>query len=159
MHIKIIAIGKMREAYLKDGVSVFLTRLAPRHRIAMTEIPEMRVPGRCSDRELEKIRQDEGSRLLDATGSGGVVVALDPGGEQMTSEDLASLMAQWELEGQGSISFLIGGSTGLPPLVRTRADLVLSLSPMTFPHQLVRLILIEQIYRADCINRGIPYHK
>jgi len=159
MQIRIIAIGKMREAYIKEGVSVYRTRLSSRHRVSITEIPEDRVPDRCSDRELQRIREAEGMRLLDAAGRDGVVVALDPGGDLVPSEELASLMARWELEGRSSVAFLIGGPSGLPPSVLSHADLTLSLSPMTFPHQLVRLILIEQIYRADCINRNIPYHK
>ena len=159
MQVLIIAVGKLREAYLREGISVYLTRLSPRHRVSVIEVPEGRVPESGSARDLERVREEEGVHLLDAAARCGIVVTLDPGGGQVTSEGLASLMARWELAGRGSVAFLIGSSLGLSPSLLDRADLQLSLSPMTFPHQLVRLILIEQIYRADCINRGIPYHK
>jgi len=159
MQIQIIAIGKIREAYLKEGIEVYRTRLSPWHKIFITDLVEERFSESCSDTEKQRAREKEGTRLIAAAPEKTVSVALDPGGEMLSSNELSARMAQWELKGQGNISFFIGGPQGLSPAVTRHADLVLSLSRMTFPHQLVRLILIEQIYRAACISRGIPYHK
>jgi len=159
MQIHIIAIGKIREAYIREGVEVYCTRLSPWHKVAMTDLPEERIPEKCSDTEKHMIKEKEGRRLIAAAPERSIGVALDPRGDLLSSDELSARMAQWELKGQGNISFFIGGSLGLSPAVTRHADLVLSLSRMTFPHQLVRLILIEQIYRADCISRKIPYHK
>lgn len=159
MHIQIIAIGKIREAYLKEGIESYCIRLSSRRRITMTDLPEERMPEGASRSEKEAAKEREGQRLIAAAPFNTVRVALDPGGEMISSIDLSARMAAWELKGRANISFFIGGPLGLSPAVTTNADLVLSLSRMTFPHQLVRLILIEQIYRADCISRGIPYHK
>ena len=159
MQIQIIAIGKIREAYLKEGIEVYRIRLSRWHKILITDLVEERIVEKCSDTEKQRAKEEEGKRLIAAAPDKTVAVALDPGGEMLSSNDLSARMAQWELKGLGNISFFIGGPLGLSPAVTRHADLVLSLSRMTFPHQLVRLILIEQIYRAECISRGIPYHK
>lgn len=159
MHIQIIAIGKIREAYLREGIEVYRIRLSPWHKISMTDLPEERIPEKCSETEKQKAKDTEGKRLIAAAPDNTVCVALDPGGAMLTSNDLSSRMSQWELKGQGNITFFIGGSRGLSSAVTSHADLVLSLSRLTLPHQMVRLILIEQIYRAECISRGIPYQK
>lgn len=159
MQIHIIAIGKIREAYIREGIEVYRTRLSTWHRISMTDLPEERIPEKCSDADKQLAKEKEGKRLIAAAPERTVRVALDPMGDMLSSSELSARMAQWQLKGEGSLSFFIGGPLGLSPSVTRHADLVLSLSRMTFPHQLVRLILIEQIYRADCICRGIPYHK
>lgn len=159
MQIQIIAIGRIREAYIREGIEVYRTRLSSWHKLSITDLPEERIPEKCSDTDKQMIKEKEGRRLIAAAPERSVCVALDPLGDLLSSDELSARMSQWELKGQGNISFFIGGSLGLSPEVIRHADLVLSLSLMTFPHQLVRLILIEQIYRADCISRGIPYHK
>jgi 23S rRNA (pseudouridine1915-N3)-methyltransferase len=159
MQIQIIAIGKIREAYLKEGIEAYRIRLSRWHKILITDLVEERIVEKCSDTEKQRAKEEEGKRLIAAAPDKTVGIALDPGGEMLSSNELSARMTQWELKGQGSISFFIGGSLGLSPAVTRHADLVLSLSRMTFPHQLVRLILVEQIYRAECISRGIPYHK
>jgi 23S rRNA (pseudouridine1915-N3)-methyltransferase len=159
MHIHIIAIGKIREAYLREGIEIYRDRLSPRHRVAITDVPEERLPEKCSDTEKQSAKEKEGIRLIAAAPQKTVIIALDPGGMMLSSDELSASMAQWEIKGQNTLSFFIGSPLGISSAVTTQADLVLSLSRMTFPHQLVRLILIEQIYRADCIRRGIPYHK
>jgi 23S rRNA (pseudouridine1915-N3)-methyltransferase len=159
MQIQIIAIGKIREAYLREGIEVYRSRLSPWHKISMTDLPEERIPEKCSETEKQMAKEKEGKRMIAAAPDNTVSVALDPEGAMLTSNDLSSRMTQWELRGQGNITFFIGGSLGLSPAVTRHADLVLSLSRLTFPHQMVRLILIEQIYRAECICRGLPYHK
>lgn len=159
MQITIVAVGKVREPFVKDGVNTYRSRLAPCHTLTFIDLPEERVPAKISPKQKTAIMEAEWSRFLESCPGSSVTIALDPGGELISSEELASRMNQYELEGRGSVAFLIGGPLGLPAVVREQADLVLSLSRMTFPHQLVRLILIEQIYRATCINRKIPYHK
>ena len=159
MHITIVAVGKVREPFLKEGMELYRSRIAIPHKISFTNLPEEKIPDHCSPRQKTQITDAEWSRFLRSVRSPGTIIALHPDGELLSSEDFASRLKQYELEGKGSITFLIGGPLGLPAGVLERADLVLSLSPMTFPHQLVRLILLEQIYRADCIIRNIPYHK
>jgi 23S rRNA (pseudouridine1915-N3)-methyltransferase len=159
MQITIVAVGKVREPFVKDGVHVYRSRLAPCHTLTFIDLPEERVAARISPKQKTAIIEAEWSRFLESGHRAAVTIALDPGGILLSSEELASRMNQYELEGRGSVAFLIGGPLGLPAAVREQADLVLSLSRMTFPHQLVRLILIEQLYRAACINRNIPYHK
>jgi 23S rRNA (pseudouridine1915-N3)-methyltransferase len=159
MQIRILMIGKVRESYLKEGISVYLRRLSPFHRITITELPDESISGSSSRGKEEQKRDTEGTRLLERSEPGGVLIALDARGESWTSGELASRLKTLELEGRGPVVFLIGGSLGLSPQVLARADKILSLSSMTFPHQLVPLLLLEQIYRADCINRNVPYHK
>jgi len=159
MQITIVAVGKVREPFVKDGLNTYRSRLAPTHTLTFIDLPEERVPTRISQKQKTAIMEAEWSRFQESGPRAAVTIALDPRGELLSSEELASRMNQYELEGRGSVAFLIGGPLGLPAAVREQADLVLSLSRMTFPHQLVRLILIEQLYRATCINRNIPYHK
>jgi 23S rRNA (pseudouridine1915-N3)-methyltransferase len=159
MQITIVAVGKVREPFVKDGVNTYRSRLAPCHTLTFIDLPEERIPAKISPKQKTAIMEAEWSRFLESGPGSSVTIALDQGGELLSSEELASRMNQYELEGRGSVAFLIGGPLGLPAVVRERADMVLSLSRMTFPHQMVRLILIEQLYRATCINRNIPYHK
>ena len=159
MHIRIFLIGKVRESYLREGISVYLRRLSVNHRINLIELPDDSRSGHIPSSKDEHKRGLEAIHLMERSGPAGSLIALDAGGEAWTSEELASRMKRLELEGQGPVAFFIGGSRGLSPRVLARADFVLSLSPMTFPHQLVPLLLLEQLYRADCINRNIPYHK
>jgi 23S rRNA (pseudouridine1915-N3)-methyltransferase len=159
MQVTIVAVGKVREPYIKAGLEVYASRLASFHKLAFIDLPEERIPGGASEKEMAGIMNDTWERYLASGPRPAVTIALDPKGVLLPSEELASQLKGYELEGRGSIAFLIGGPLGLPDMVRKKADLVLSLSPMTFPHQLVRLILLEQLYRAMCINRNIPYHK
>jgi 23S rRNA (pseudouridine1915-N3)-methyltransferase len=159
MHIRIFLIGKVRESYIREGISLYLRRLSVSYRINLIELPDDSKSGNIPCAKDEQKRGFEAIRLMERSGPAGTLFALDAGGELWTSEELASRLQKLELGGEGPLAFLIGGSRGLSPPVLARADLVLSLSPMTFPHQLVPLLLLEQIYRADCINRKIPYHK
>jgi len=159
LRIRIIAVGKIREPYLQDGIKEYLKRLGPYFRVEILEIPEERIPDRCSGNEKYLIQSREGGRILAAVPDEGPALALDPGGEAWTSGDLARFLSERNLEGVAVISFLIGGPLGLPPEVRNASRHTVSLSRMTFPHQMVRLILLEQIYRASKILSGEPYHK
>jgi 23S rRNA (pseudouridine1915-N3)-methyltransferase len=159
MQIRVLIIGKVREPYLKEGISLYLSRLAPYHRIRIIEVANDKISGSSSPAKIEQKRDGEGIRLLEHSEPAGALIALDPRGESWTSEELASRLKFLELEGRGPVIFLIGGSLGISSFVLEQADHVLSLSHMTFPHQLVPLLLLEQLYRATCINRNIPYHK
>jgi len=159
MKITLFMIGKVREPFLKEGVSLYLSRLSPFHTISLVEIPEDRISGIDSPAKIIQKKDSEATRLLEHSESAATLIALDAEGESWTSGELAIRLKSLELKGMGPLVFLIGGSLGISPSLLDRADHTLSLSRLTFPHQLVPLLLLEQIYRATCINRNIPYHK
>jgi 23S rRNA (pseudouridine1915-N3)-methyltransferase len=151
MHnIDILCVGSLKEPYLRDACAEYRKRLTPYARVSVIEIKEARSP------------EAEGAAILaalDSACAGAFTVALAIGGKQLSSEGFAARIGQIGVDGQSHIAFVIGGSDGLAPAVLARADLQLSFSDMTFPHQLMRVILLEQIYRAFRILRGEPYHK
>jgi len=159
MNIQIIGVGKIREKYIKDGLNEFLKRIGPYADIILNEVADERAPERLSEREEAQVKAREGERLLRLIKPGQVIIALDSGGQPVSSKQLAEKIDIWALEGKSNLVFIIGGSLGLHNDVISAADFVLSFGRMTFPHQLMRLILLEQIYRAFRINRGEPYHK
>jgi len=159
MQIEICAIGKVKEPYLRDGIAEYLKRLSGFCTLKIVEFSEERIREGAGIHEISSACRQEGKNLLKAAGQAGYLVALDPGGVSMSSEDLADLVRRWEIDGPHHVAVLIGGPHGLSDEVRGQADLLLSLSSMTFPHQMVRLILLEQIYRAYTINKGLPYHR
>lgn len=159
MKISVLAVGKVREKYISGGIEEFLKRLRPYTILEIIELPDERAPENLSLKEEEQVKEREGDRILKAIKRDQYVVVLDSGGRMMASEELAGLLAQLALEGKSDMAFIIGGSLGLSPSVRERADVVLSFGKMTFPHQLMRLMLLEQVYRVFKINQGEPYHK
>jgi len=161
MNIEIICVGSLKEPYLKSAESEYIKRLSVYCKIMVTELREERLPQRAGPAEEESVRALEGEALLAAAGKheGAYVFALDMRGGQLTSEKFADRFGELALTGKSNVVFLIGGSLGLSGAVRKKADYVLSFSEMTFPHQLMRVILLEQIYRAQKILRGEPYHK
>jgi 23S rRNA (pseudouridine1915-N3)-methyltransferase len=159
MHIRIVAVGKTKERYLADGIAEYEKRLRPYVKLLVNVIADEKRPAGISAASEEQVREREGERILAAIPPGAVVVALDVQGRLLSSQDLACRFRDWEIAGKNSIVFVIGGDLGLPDAVLSRADLRLSISPMTFTHQMVRLILLEQIYRAVKMNHGEPYHK
>lgn len=156
MQFDIIFPGKTRTRYLTEGIADFLKRLQPFSDTTLRVTKDWGGSGGMGDDEI-KIR--EGKALLAAVEGVSVVVALDAGGRMVSSEALAGLLQQWEIESRRNIAWIIGGHVGLDASVLARADLVLSLSPMTFPHEMVRLMLLEQLYRACSIRAGRKYHK
>ncbi|MEW6724160.1 MAG: 23S rRNA (pseudouridine(1915)-N(3))-methyltransferase RlmH [Bacillota bacterium] len=158
MQIEIIATGRLKEKYLKAACDEYLKRLAPYARVQVTEVPDLPVPA-YSPAEEAAVREAEGESILRKVGEGTFVIALDLGGEEMGSEEFAAYLDRLAVTGRSKVAFVIGGATGLGDNVRKRADLRLSLGRMTFPHQLVRVILLEQVYRAIRIRRGEPYHR
>ncbi|GAB4265340.1 23S rRNA (pseudouridine(1915)-N(3))-methyltransferase RlmH [Thermincola ferriacetica] len=159
MHINIIAVGKIKEKYLIAGINEYLKRLKPYARVEVTEVPDEWEPENASAAEQELVREREGEKILRHIKQGATVVVLVINGKMLSSEELAGQMQDWALQGKSELYFVIGGSLGLHKKVLERADLQLSFGKMTFPHQLMRLVLVEQIYRAFKINRGEKYHK
>lgn len=159
MRIKIIGAGKIREKYLREGMDEYLKRLQPFARVEVLAVPDEPIPEGSTPAQEDAVKGREGQRLLKALAPGDYVVALDLRGEAWSSEDLAGFLAERGLAGESSLAFLIGGSLGLSREVLSSAHRRLSLGPMTFPHQMVPLILLEQIYRAFKILRGSKYHK
>ena len=161
MNIEIICIGNLKEPYLRDAEKEYLKRLAPYCKVSVTELREERLPRDASEADEENVRKKEGETLIGAAGKkvSAYIFALDMRGAGQTSEKFAENIQGIADRGKSTLVFFIGGSLGLSKTVRERADAVLSLSGMTFPHQLTRVILLEQLYRAQKIQRGEPYHK
>lgn len=159
MQIQIVCVGKLKEKYWVGAIEEYSKRLGGYARLEIRELPDEKTPDSMSPAEEEQVRVREGERILAALKPDALVVALAIDGETWTSEQLASVMDKQAVYGGGSISFVIGGSLGLSPAVLSRADKKLSFGRMTYPHQLMRVILLEQVYRGFKINRGEPYHK
>lgn len=158
MNIDIVCVGKVKERYLRDAIDEYRKRLSRFAKVDVIEVAD-EDPEHASDTLNAQIKEKEGERILKHLRDGAFVVALAIEGDQLTSEQLAARIAQWGLHGVSHLQFVIGGSLGLDPRVLRRANMPLSFSKMTFPHQLMRVILLEQIYRAFKINAHEPYHK
>ena len=159
MNISIITVGKLKEKYLKEGINEYLKRLSKYAKVEIIEVADEKAPENLSEREAEMVKDKEGQGILKYIKDNMYVVALDIKGKQLSSEELADFLNQRAVLGESNIAFVIGGSLGLSQLVLNRANYKLSFSKMTFPHQLMRLILLEQIYRGFRIIKGEPYHK
>lgn len=159
MQVSVIAVGKAKDRYINEGIAEYEKRLRPYADLRIVEVRDERVPNRASTAEEGQVKTAEGEHILAAVPEGALLLALDAGGEMWSSEDLASRMKGWEVAGKSEVVFVIGGPLGLSQAVLSRADVRLSLSRMTFLHTMVRLILLEQVYRAFRIMRGEPYHK
>jgi len=158
MNINIICIGKIKEAYIKAGLDEYSKRLSKYCKLNVVELEDERIPEKLSEKELEIIRKTESARIKSALKSG-YTIALDFRGKQLTSEEFAEKIESLGISGQSSINFIIGGSVGLAEEIRKASDFVLSFSNLTFPHQLMRLILFEQLFRCFKIIKGETYHK
>ena len=159
MKISIACVGRLKEKYLTDAVREYTKRLTRYCRPEILETADERIPDKASEAEETELRDREGQRLLKMIPEKAWVVTCEIGGKMPDSEGFAGMLQRWMTEGKSHIIFVIGGSTGLSEEVRRRSDYALSFSHMTFPHQLMRVILLEQIYRAFRINAGEPYHK
>jgi len=161
MVIRVIAVGKLKEKFWQEGVAEYAKRLRPYARLEWVEVPELRLPEGNSAAAEQQVMEKEGAAILerlDRLGARGPVVVLDRQGRMMDSEELAEWLNSQLLAGQKEITWVIGGTLGLSPAVRERADLIFSFSRLTFPHQMVRLLLAEQLYRCFKIIRREPYH-
>lgn len=159
MNISIVTVGKLKEKYLKQGIDEYLKRLTSYAKVEVIEVSDEKAPEELSETEMEQVKQKEGERILAKIGDDVHVIALAINGKMRSSEELADTLDKLATYGKSKIAFVIGGSLGLSDQVLIRANDKLSFSKMTFPHQLMRLILVEQIYRTFRINRGEPYHK
>ena len=158
MRFYVVCIGKLKDAYLRDGVAEFVKRMRPYGGITITELNESKIGDKPSDADRKQVVDEEGERLLKAVPKNAYTVLLDVYGKRMSSEDLAKTVAKLEVDGVSDMAFIIGGAFGVSEALRQSVNYKLSFSPMTFTHQMVRLLLVEQIYRASKINRNEPYH-
>jgi len=160
MILRVIAIGKLKERHWQDGVADYARRLKPYARLELLEITEARIPeGALASKETEAMEEEARAILEKLDKKGGLVIAMDRRGKEMGSLDLSRWLQKEILNGRSEMTWIIGGPLGLSPSVMGRADLVLSFSRMTFPHQMARLMLMEQIYRSFRIMKGEPYHR
>ena len=159
MRINIVCVGKIKEKYLKLGIDEFKKRLSKYCKLEIIELDDEKAPENLSDKEMLMIKEKEGKKILSKIKDNSYVIALAIDGKNLSSEELAETINKLGVRGVSNITFVIGGSLGLSDEVLSRADYKLSFSKMTFPHQLMRLILLEQVYRAYRINNGEPYHK
>lgn len=159
MNITIISVGKVKEKYIKLGIEEFSKRLSRYCKLTMTEVADEKIPEGVKELEIERIKNKEGHLILNKVKENMYVIAMDLQGEMKTSEQFAQQLSQLALRGDSNIAFIIGGSLGLSNEVKKRANYRLSISKMTFPHQLFILILLEQLYRTYRINNNEPYHK
>jgi len=159
VRIKIISVGKLKEKYLVQGINEYLKRLSNYAKLEMIEVPDEKAPEKLSEAEMEQIKEKEGQRILAKISENDYVFILAINGKQLSSEAMAKEIEQLGIHGQSQLVFVIGGSLGLSTAVEKRSQQQLSFGKMTYPHQLMRLILVEQIYRSFRIIRGEPYHK
>ncbi|MCI3924752.1 23S rRNA (pseudouridine(1915)-N(3))-methyltransferase RlmH [Paenibacillus sp. TRM 82003] len=159
MHIQFIAVGKLKEKYLVQGIAEYAKRLGPYAKLDIVEVPDEQAPESMSAADEERVKGKEGERILTKVKPESHVVVMAIDGRMWTSEQLAAHMGDLATYGKSHITFVIGGSNGLSADVMRRADTKLSFGRITFPHQLIRLVLVEQVYRAFKIMRGEPYHK
>lgn len=159
MQVRIVAVGRVRERYIQEGMMEYAKRLRAYAKVEVFEVREESYRESASDAERAQVLEREGERVLHAIDERSFVIALCVEGEMLTSEALSKRLDDLALGGQSQLTFAIGGSLGLAQAVKDRAGLRWSLSRLTFPHQLVRLLLLEQLYRAYSISRGERYHK
>ena len=159
MNINIIAVGKIKEKYIKEGIKEFSKRLSRYASLKIIEINDEKAPENLSDKDMQIVKGKEGDKIIQKLSQSSYLIALTIDGKQLSSEELSEKIEDIMLEGGSDITFIIGGSLGLSDEVIKMCKYKLSFSRMTFPHQLMRLILLEQIYRSFRIIRGEPYHK
>lgn len=159
MKIKIVTVGKLKEKYLVQGINEYAKRLGAYAKLEFVEVPDEKAPETLSEAQMLQIKEKEGQRILAKIKDTEYVFALAIEGTNPTSEAFAKQIDQLGVQGKSQLTFVIGGSLGLSQEVMTRSDVKISFGKMTYPHQLMKLILLEQIYRAYRINTGAPYHK
>ena len=159
MKIKIFAIGKIKEKYLKDGINEYLERIKPYSQIEIVEVNDEPIVDNPHPSDIKKAIDTEGGRVIKLLKPNDYLIGLDLNKKEMTSPEFAEFLNKKFVSGGSNISFVIGGSYGLSDELKNRCNDSISLSKMTFLHQMTRLILLEQIYRAFKINRNETYHK
>ena len=159
MKVKLVTVGKLKEKYLKDGIAEYSKRLSRFAKLEMVELADEKTPDKASPAENQQIMEKEAERILGKIADREFVVVLAIEGQQFPSEKFIQILQETTIKGFSDITFVIGGSLGLAPRVKKRANLLMSFGQLTLPHQLMRLVLVEQIYRAFMIQQGSPYHK
>ncbi len=159
MNIKIITVGKLKEKYLKMGIAEYTKRLGAYCKMELIEVADEKAPEKLSEAEMIQVKEKEGERILAKISDQAYVFALAIEGDQRTSEKFSKEIEQLGIQGKSNIVFVIGGSLGLSKAVMKRSNTKISFGKMTLPHQLMRLVLIEQIYRSFRIMKNEPYHK
>ena len=159
MKITLITVGKIKEKYLRDAIAEYSKRLSRYCSLQIIEVADEKTPDQASETVEENIRTKEGERILKYIRDDMYVITLEIAGKMLSSEEFARKIEKLGIQGKSSIAFVIGGSIGLGKEVLKRSDFALSFSKMTFPHQLMRVVLLEQVYRAYRIMNGEPYHK
>ncbi|MFJ7953813.1 23S rRNA (pseudouridine(1915)-N(3))-methyltransferase RlmH [Lysinibacillus sp. NPDC096418] len=159
MNITIVSVGKLKEKYLKMGIEEYVKRLGGYAKMDLIEVPDEKAPEQLSDAEMEIVKKKEGERILSKISPDTHVIALAINGKMKTSEEMAADIESLMTYGKSKIAFIIGGSLGLHDDVLKRANEKQSFGKMTLPHQLMKLVLVEQIYRSFRIMKGEPYHK
>lgn len=158
LHIRILVIGKTRVKFVQAGSAEYLKRLQSYAKIEIVTLPAEKIPAGLDAAGVAAVKAAEARTLLGAVSPGEYLIALSPEGEEFTSEDFAAFIDKLALHGESRLAFAVGGTLGLDDTVLKSARRVLSLSRLTFTHELVRLVLLEQLYRAFKINHGEPYH-
>ena len=159
MKIKVVTVGKLKEKYLKDGIAEYSKRISGFAKLEMIELADEKTPDRASESENQKILEIEGQRILSKVADRDFVIVLAIEGKILSSEEFSKQLEEASIKGFSTLTFIIGGSLGLAPIVKKRANLSVSFGRLTLPHQLMRMVLVEQIYRAFTIQQGSPYHK
>ena len=159
MRISVVCVGKIKEKYFTMGIDEYSKRLSRYCKLDIIEVSDEKTPDNASEAEELMIKKKEGERILKHIKEGAYVIALAIEGKMLTSEELAEKIEKLGIGGDSHIVFVIGGSLGLDKTVLDRADYKLSFSKMTFPHQMMRMVLLEQVYRGYRIMKGEPYHK
>ena len=159
MKITVIGVGRLKEKYWQAAIDEYSKRLSKYVKLDIIEVPDEKAPENLSAAEEEIVKKNEGERILKNIKDGAYVIALAINGKMLGSEELSEFLNERMVRGAGHIVFVIRGSLGLSPEVLDRADYKLSFSKMTFPHQMMRVILLEQFYRAVKIMKNEPYHK
>ncbi len=157
--ITIVSVGKIKEKYLQDAIAEYAKRLSRYEKLELIEVADEKTPDQASELEEKAIKEKEGKRILERLPKDAYVIALRIDGKMLSSTELAARVASLFVRGESHLCFVIGGSLGLSEEVLHAADEGLSFSRMTFPHQLMKVVLLEQLYRAERINHHEPYHK
>ncbi|HEV4915608.1 TPA: 23S rRNA (pseudouridine(1915)-N(3))-methyltransferase RlmH [Streptococcus pneumoniae] len=159
MKIKVVTVGKLKEKYLKDGIAEYSKRISRFAKFEMIELSDEKTPDKASESENQKILEIEGQRILSKIADRDFVIVLAIEGKTFFSEEFSKQLEETSIKGFSTLTFIIGGSLGLSSSVKNRANLSVSFGRLTLPHQLMRLVLVEQIYRSFTIQQGFPYHK
>lgn len=159
MKIKVVTVGKLKEKYLKDGIAEYSKRISRFAKFEMIELSDEKTPDKASESENQKILEIEGQRILSKIADRDFVIVLAIEWKTFFSEEFSKQLEETSIKGFSTLTFIIGGSLGLSSSVKNRANLSVSFGRLTLPHQLMRLVLVEQIYRAFTIQQGFPYHK